>query len=281
MSIAYDPAPLPPDADPVFPPILHGEKTAAGQDPFAKAIAAANTAEGVPGGTVFWSPRDDVMDVAIVLAPEAELQAAQAMLFAVAVGLGDAVGALAPPEVAILWDWPDGIAVNGAACGRFRMEASSRDLQTVPDWIAIGVTLQRNPMMGEPGHRPDVTSLMDEGCADLTLPRLIESWSRHTLVWINRWLDDGFPPLHEAWRGRARGMGEQIALTHGGARQKGLFLGLDENGDMLLKTVASTLAIPLTAMCDHPRPWPPVAGDGPQLELVSVSTEEPGTGGDA
>ena len=71
----------------------------------------------------------------------------------------------------------------------------------------------------------------------------MESWSRHTLVWINRWLDDGFQPLHAAWRDRAWEMGED--LPGGGA-----FMGLDELGGMLVKTSRSTEIRPLTTLLE-------------------------------
>ena len=78
----------------------------------------------------------------------------------------------------------------------------------------------------------------------MTPLRLLESWSRHTLVWINRWLDDGFQPLHTAWRERAWGMGED--LVDG----SGTFMGLDELGGMLVKTSKTTKLRPLTSMLE-------------------------------
>ena len=92
---------------------------------------------------------------------------------------------------------------------------------------------------------PDVAALpmILEGCIDVTPLKLLESWSRHTLVWINRWLDDGFQPLHAAWRERAWGMGEPLP-------EGGLFMGIDEQGGMLVKAAKTTELRPLTAVLE-------------------------------
>jgi len=91
---------------------------------------------------------------------------------------------------------------------------------------------------------PRFTGLIGKGCMDAPPLRLLGSWSRHTLVRINRWLDDGFLRLHAAWRERAWGMGED--LPDG----SGTFMGLDELGGMLVKTPRTTELRPLTSMLE-------------------------------
>ncbi|MEO1293566.1 MAG: biotin/lipoate--protein ligase family protein [Pseudomonadota bacterium] len=246
-------------ADPVFPPLLSGERVPEGVDPMDKAVIAAEA--GVDAGTIFWSPRADQLRAALVLAPEAPLRDAMAMVAVVANGLADALGALAPPEVAVTFDWPGQIKINGAHAGVLTAEASSTDPDGEPHWLVIGVTIQLAPMLDEPGRDPRVTALVEEGCAGLTALALLESWSRHTLVWINRWLEDGFRPVHDAWIGRVDGRGEFVRLRSNGSLAEGLFLGLDDLGGMLLKSEAETLALPLTGMLGHPHAWPPVFED--------------------
>ena len=277
MSIAYDPAPTPDGAEPSFPPLLTGVRVPAGVDPFAKAVAAAASPDGVDAGAVFWSERDDALDAAIVLAPETPLDQSMAVVFAVANGMGDALGALSPPEVAVTWAWPDLIKVNGADAGVFRLDAATRDLATTPNWLVVGATVQMTPIAkGEPGDDPTVTALVEEGVVDLTRARLLESWARHSLVWINRWIEDGFRPIHDAWVARVEGRGESVAVRHAGALREGVFLGLDERGGMLLKTNAAAEAeaveakavvalgieaLGLDGLLDHPRSWPKQSAD--------------------
>ena len=55
-----------------------------------------------------------------------------------------------------------------------------------------------------PGKTPDKTALNAECCAEIDAQTLVESWVRHTLVWINRWQSEGAAPLHAEWRGMAK-----------------------------------------------------------------------------
>jgi biotin-(acetyl-CoA carboxylase) ligase len=230
------------EAAPTFPPLLRGEEAVPGLDPFTKAVASA--ALGTDPGLVCWARDPAALRAALVLAPEAPLERAVGIAFAVALGLGDALGALAPPEVAVHYVWPGGFKVNGADCGAMRAAASTTDPRAEPDWLVIGVEIPYLPPSAEvPGNRPGQTCLAEEGCIDVTPLRLLESWSRHSLVWINRWLGDGFAPLHAAWRDRAWGIGEDLP-------EGGTFVGLDELGGMLVRTTRSTELRPLTAMLE-------------------------------
>jgi hypothetical protein len=67
--------------------------------------------------------------------------------------------------------------------------------------------------------------------------------SRHFLTWLRRWEEDGFRPVHDAWRARA-----EPAMTVGTAG----FVGLDEDGRALLKGPAGTRADSLTAHLEEP-----------------------------
>lgn len=229
--------------DPAFPPLLRGEEAATGQDPFAKAVAAA--ALGTDAGLIVWARGSDRLDAAMVLAPEVPLDRAMGAVLALANGLADAIGALGPPEVAVHFDWPGTLRVNGAVCGRMRAASSTDDPERIPDWLVIGVEVAYLPPdRSDGGERPEVTSLIEEGCGDLTPLRLLESWSRHCLVWLNTLLDRGMAPVHAAWCGRAWKMGEPLADGNG------TFMGLDENGGMLVRDGETTRLRPLTDMLE-------------------------------
>lgn len=233
-------------ADPSFPPLLTGEETGAGQDPFSKAIAAASL--GTDAGLLCWSRREDQLVAAVVFAPEEPLADAITVILAVALGLGDALGALAPPEVAVHYVWPGGFRVNGAQCGSIRAAASTRDPDQIPDWLVAGITIPYRVDEDEPGRTPEQTALVEEGCADVTSMRLLESWSRHMLTWVNRREHDGLAPLHAEWRSRAWGMGEELPSQDRFA--PGLFMGLDERAGMLIKDAAATRLYPLTEILE-------------------------------
>ncbi|MDQ2091140.1 biotin/lipoate--protein ligase family protein [Marimonas arenosa] len=233
------------DVSPTFPPLLHGVEVPAHVDAFAKAVTQAMV-DAEPGRITF--ARDSgTMRAAICFVPDRVLrQALPGALFAVLLGLNDALGALAPPEVAVHFAWPNRVKVNGAYCGGLRAAAQYNDPDSEPDWLVIGVEVPVMPLdTRDPGHAPDETTLWEEGCVDLGAPQLIESWSRHMLVWINRFVSDGIAPLHEGWRHKCDTLGEEVS-----APEAGTFMGIDEDGGMILRQDGETRVVPLTTMLE-------------------------------
>lgn len=213
---------------PLFPPLLSGREVASGADPLATAVRVA--AAGDDPGVVAFAGAADRLRFAITLAPEVPLDRALQMGHALMIAVGDSIGALAPPEVAVEYRWPTTILVNGADAGRVRLAAPGPDPVAVPDWLVVGLELRLTADDSvEPGERPGETSLYEEGSGAIPLSRLLESMSRHFLSWLWRWEEDGFRPLHDAWSARAEpGMTVRDAA----------FVGLDEDGRALLKDAA-------------------------------------------
>lgn len=217
-----------PGADPLMPPRLRAERALPGQAPMARAMAQA--AIGIDPGLMVWSYEKDTLRAAIVLAPEEPLATAMGALFALELGLGDSLGALAPPEVAVHYDWPAGLRINGGRAGAFEAAASTEDPAAEPDWLVIGFHLAFLPASDT--LSPDETALHLEGCGEITPVALLESWSRHSLVWLNTLEERGLAGLQEHWRGRAWQIGEPL---QDGPAKGAIFMGIDEQGGQLLK----------------------------------------------
>ena len=202
---------------PDLPPLLRGLATAG--DPFEGARQEA--ARGCDAGLVLHRLTGEAMEAALVLAPEVPLADAVAMLPACGVGLQNALGALAPPEVAVRLTWGGELRVNGAACGALRAAAASREAGEVPGWLVVGLAVEIGAPGEAPGERPGQTCLAEEGCGEIGAARLLESWSRHALTWIHRWDTEGPRPLHAEWSGildpdaRPRGLGRRRRALRG------------------------------------------------------------------
>ncbi len=226
-----------------FPPLLKGVSVGRA-DPFAAAQAAVE--HEVEPGLIHYCETEDALRAAVTLAPEEPLERAIGAVLAVALGLSDALGALAPPEVAVQFDWPDRVRVNGGLCGRVRAAASTHDPASEPDWLVIGIELAlRLPDGVEPGANSEQTALHAEGCGDITAPMLLEAWARHMLLWIHHYLHDGLAPLHDPFRGKCTHLGADVTYP-----EPGHFVGLDETGGMLLRKDSQTRAIPLTTLLE-------------------------------
>ena len=227
-----------------FPPLMSGHQVTGEDDPMHAACLKA--ALGCDAGLVVYNLGQNSLRTALVFAPEVPLADAMAMLPLCGVGFQNALGALAPPEVAVHLEWDGTMRINGAKCGRLRATASNPDPQAISDWLVVGFDLPLWPSSDDPGETPDQTALYAEGCADVAAPALLESWARHSLNWISRWEEEGTRPLHAEWRGLVHGMGEEICQNG----LSGTFLGVDEQFGMLLRTKTGTQLIPLTTVLE-------------------------------
>jgi len=227
-----------------FPPLFQGEQVSGTADPFDRALALAIA--GTDPGTVVYNLSGGTLRASLIFTPEIPLEQAMTMQPVCGLGFQAALGALAPPEVAVHLQWDGGIRVNGAACGRFRVRASTADPASIPDWLIVGLELDMESPKGNPGKNPDRTFLVEEGCGEITSELLLESWVRHTLYWINRWQEDGLRPVHGDWRGLAHALGDEI--TQSG--ETGTFVGVDENFGMLLRSGEETKLIPLSTQLE-------------------------------
>lgn len=230
--------------DPTFPPLLTGHSVKAPERPFETACRGAASGD-FGAGDLVWARNLDTMLVAVVLEPDVDRAAAGEMLYVAMVAAGDSIGALAPPEVAITWDWPATLRANGGRIGGLRLAMAPQETDGVPDWmvVAIEVAIAPQGRIGEPGQDPDRTTLYDEGCGELDRTMLIESWSRHLLSWIDTWQQDGFKPVHDAWMFRASARNETVRVRKGQEEIEGTFIGLDDHGNMLLKRDSGTVLI--------------------------------------
>ncbi|MEM9785676.1 MAG: biotin/lipoate--protein ligase family protein [Pseudomonadota bacterium] len=213
---------------PTFPPLMSGQATV--DDPLD--VATQMAMAGCDAGTVVYQTGTDDLRAAIIFAPDIPLGDAMIMLPICGIGFQNALGAIAPPEIAVLLEWNGTLRVNDATCGGLSAHASGNDPAGVPDWLIIGLHIPIRNSAENPGATPDVTTLYEEGCGDISATQLLEGWSRHTLVWMNRWSDDGTAPIHAEYTG----------LLH---RHEGE-IGVDERFGLLRKTGDTTTLTLLT-----------------------------------
>lgn len=215
----------------------------------AKAIAAQEGA-----GTVVNVGRFDLAEFAVVLEPDEPLRTARRALYAGCVALADALAVFAPPERPIEWVWPDTVHVDHGLVGGVRLawpQAAAED--DVPDWLVFGVMI-RTVALGEeePGLRPLGAALEEEGFDDVGAGRLVESFTRHLMVAVDAWQEQGFGAI-------AKNYLAQLAPQSGVRRE------IADNGDLLIRRVARADAeqLPLLPALARVAWFDPAAG-GPR-----------------
>jgi biotin-(acetyl-CoA carboxylase) ligase len=231
---------------PVLPPLLRPLAVGADRRPFERGLELA--AEGAEAGTLLWSTGEEVCEGAVVLAPEQPLERSLPIVPIAMLGLGDALGAMVPPLVAVTFGWPDRIEVNGGVVGGVRFGcAATEAAEAVPDWLVIGfgVALHGRRTEGATGDRFRRTTLAEEGCGEVTTLDLLEAFGRHFLGWIDRWQAEGVEPVHKAWLSRATGLGKPVEVRVGDQVRQGTFTGLTESGALRLVKDGVTQTIAL------------------------------------
>lgn len=222
---------------PQFPPLLTGHELKPGQSPARK--AASGAAKGkYSAGDLLWLRDHDTLDYAIVLEPETSRTDALQMIFTQMVALGDAIGAIAPPEVAITYHWPNKILANGAFIGTVDAILSDQDdANGCPHYMVIATRIRVRPpeQVTDPGYDKNYTTLWDEGCGELDAMTVLDSAARHFTTWVHNWEEDGFQSVLTHLDGR---MEQSHELEVAG--KTGTFLGLDENANLLLKQDGGT-----------------------------------------
>ena len=232
--------------EPELPPLLKGRRSLPGVSAVRAAVDGAQS-HSLGAGDLIWTDDAGIAGFAIVLEPEVPLiEAAQVLPLSMA-AVGDCIGVLTPPQVGLMYHWPNQVQVNGALAGHTTLISATSDQQEVPDWlvIAVEITLQFNPDADEPGHDLDRTALIEEGCEGLTAVEFISSCSRHFLTWLNIWQNDGFRPVHQNWLERMAGRDAAIAVPLAGAEPV-IVKGLDEDGGLLYASGnGQTKSVPL------------------------------------
>jgi len=232
---------------PKLPPAyrLHALDSVASSNDEARRLAG----EGAEDGTLVWaleqtggrgrhgrswvSPRGNLY-VSAVLRPDCDLAEAAQLGFVAALGLGDALGSVMPPMTEVTFKWPNDVLVNDHKAAGILLESVTAPDGTL-DALILGLGVN---VAHAPADTPfPATSLHDEGSGHaLEAATLLEHWSRHFLTWVNRWVDEGFPPIRRAWLNRAKGQGAAIEVRLPTRTLHGSFHDLDESGALLLDT---------------------------------------------
>ncbi len=254
MTLYYENDPADGSTKPQLPPLLKAVGVPEGQDILAKSVAVASSTEV---GTVFYSENISRMEIAVKLAPEVLANQAGQMLFAMMIGLGDSIGALAPPEVAVTYQLPGYIMLNRGRAGLVRIVIDPTvAIGGVPDWMIVSAAIrlkadESDQQKWVESAEVEQTTMEEEGGGFISRTRFVEAVSRHFLVWINRWQDDGFQPLHDIWMQRLEP--SMPVDFHGGEQAE--WLGLDEDGCAIVKIdgkVKSIFPHELELLCGTP-----------------------------
>ncbi|WP_343079204.1 biotin/lipoate--protein ligase family protein [Ostreiculturibacter nitratireducens] len=186
---------LPP---PELPPLLTGHPVTDGYDPSRVALEGGRAGH-FGAGILCWSDETAVAAAALVLEPEVPLRVAAQMAPLMLVAIGDALGAIGPPNFSYGVRWPLTVLANGGVAGEVTLaRPEGARAEEVPAHIVVGFRIALtlpDDLPGEPGEVAHLTALHEEGCGDIDRSALIGAVARHFLSWLDAWHHEGFTPV--------------------------------------------------------------------------------------
>lgn len=168
--------------------------------------------------------------MSLVLRPDKPPGQAAQVSFVAALAVADVAAEFLPGSAEIRLKWPNDVLVRDRKLSGILLESAPGGSSRL-DWLVLGVGINVLKKPDTPGLG---TSLADEGASGLDVPRVIESYARNLLRWLEIWESRGFDPVREAWLGRARGLGDAIEVRLATDTLRGRFAGVDATGALIL-----------------------------------------------
>jgi BirA family biotin operon repressor/biotin-[acetyl-CoA-carboxylase] ligase len=216
-----------------LPPLFR--LTALPGDADVAAEACASAEAGADPGTVLCADRTDRFLCSVVLHPDRDAAAARLGLYVGMLGLGDAIGSVVPAGLDITFAWPNRIVSNTGLVAAVTVDLpETGGGDEIPAWMTVNADLFVGLHGPERAVPVSVTSLAEEGCVEVTVRDLLESFSRHFLTWANRWNDDGFDPVRAMWLRHSDDLGSDVDVSLGDVVIAGALGGIDDDGALLL-----------------------------------------------
>ena len=196
--------------------------------------AATQTAGRGRAGRVWSSPRGNVYVSILVAAPENTAQAPE-LGFVAAVAVRETILELPrhnAGEPKVSCKWPNDVLIEGEKVCGILPEIVSDDSKR--SWIVLGIGINLEAVQLDPGAYPP-TALSVHGI-DTTPAHVLTVLTRSLYKWLAHWREQGFVAIRTHWLTCGPGVGSNVAVGLPEGAVSGSFVGLDEDGALLLET---------------------------------------------
>jgi BirA family biotin operon repressor/biotin-[acetyl-CoA-carboxylase] ligase len=205
---------------------------AAAGEPEGLAILARRQVAGRGTQGRPWRSGAGNLALSLLWRPGGSAQALPRWSLLAAVALADAVAAELPPGTPLTLKWPNDLLLDGAKCAGILTDAASDGDGTL-EWLVlgIGVNLAHAPEL--PGRRTASLAAFIAHPPEAAL--FAQALLRRLSAWRGRLEREGFACVREAWLARGPRVGTELSLFQSGTPWHGIFMGLAEDGRLLLR----------------------------------------------
>ncbi len=186
-------------------------------------------------GRVWASPPGNLY-LSLVLRPTCPADRAAQLGFAAALAVGDALAQAPGAALGAAYKWPNDVLVGGRKIAGILLELETGEGSRLA-FLVVGVGV--NLVSAPPDAEFPATSVLAESGNAVEPAAMLEAFAGHFRSWAERWREEGFAPLREAWRARAVALGEPIRVRLETAVLHGRFVDIDQQGALLLDAAGS------------------------------------------
>lgn len=211
----------------------------AGEPEGLAVLARRQTAGRGTQGRGWESPAGNLY-LSVLLRPGEALRTAPQWGLLAAVALADAVADHLPDPAVLALKWPNDLLLGGAKAAGILAEASAGPEGRIA-WLCLGIGVNLAHAPEVPGRA--TACLAAQGVAS---PDPV-AFAEHLLAALDRWRSrralEGFGPVRAAWLARGPALDSHLAIRRQGRDIAGSFVGLAEDGSLLLATGGQVHAV--------------------------------------
>jgi len=156
---------------------------------------------------------------------------------------------MASPMTALHYRWPNEILLKQGKVGSLRV--SGRLSSPGFAWLVLGLDLN----VVEPPEPVafSAAAVQSDGDCDVSCTALLESYCRYFLRTINRWAEDGFSPILNAWLQRVPDIDQFFRVRLERGEVEGVLKRVDDRGAAVIDTGTGEVAVSLSEFFRFPR----------------------------
>jgi len=187
-----------------------------------------------------WHTLPDSLACSVLLRPQLPPEKVPQLSLLTAVALHEALAGFAPD---LRIKWPNDLLFHGAKVSGILTEMRAEPGQVHAVVLGFGINLSA-PADGWPSDiRQSVTDLASICSQPVSRLELAASLLNALDQWYERYMQQGFAPVHRAWWQAHAASGQAVRVHDGKSYIEGIATALDEDGAMLLQTAQGTRRI--------------------------------------
>lgn len=205
-------------------------------------VWARTQQEGIGRSGNYWMSGHRNLHCAIVLRPDDTFEICCQLSMVATICAAMAVSRQAEPLEEFRYRWPNDILLNQGKLAGITLSGEISNSRV--NWMVVALNVN---VFDHPKSKGlEAASMRGEGFQSYDRIALLEAYTREFLSWVNRWSDEGFQPIRQAWLFKGYQQGDLVSIKFGESSVSGVFKDIDPSGAIILETGSDVETISLS-----------------------------------